>query len=80
MFSFLEKMSGPWTVSARQEVLGAEGKSNPQYTLPTSPGPAGPTPSYPAGDSTLVGASPWGSLAGLETVSATLQQENDPVM
>lgn len=38
MFSFLEKMSGPWTVSARQEVLGAEGKGYPQSTLPTSPG------------------------------------------
>jgi hypothetical protein len=73
VFSFLEKMSGPWTVSARQEALGAEGKGYPQSTLPTSPGSAGPSPLYPVGDSTLVGASPWGLLAALEPVSAVLQ-------
>lgn len=32
-------------------------KATPQHTLPTSLGPAAPSPSYPAGDSTLLGAS-----------------------
>lgn len=64
VFSFLEKMSGPWTVSARQEELGAEGKGLPQSTLPTPPGPLGPRAQLQYA---------WGFFAGLGMVPAGFQ-------